>query len=125
MLLASTSLLVLYTWSRITLVSVVSLFTHLTQKSHKILSTHPLQTFQRTFFSSTLCINPSFDIITSNRPYISWKKSLDLHQSVSQFEDPRPLLSSENRTDLIFYYAIANPVSNNKAECPGRCRGGP
>jgi methylase of polypeptide subunit release factors len=62
--------------------------------------------------SSTSRINTSFDIITSNPPYISWKDYLDLPQSVSQFEDPRALFGGPNGFD--FYYAIANLISNNK-----------
>lgn len=65
------------------------------------------------FPSPTSRINPSFDIITSNPPYIPWKEYLDLPQSVSQFEDPRALFGGPNGFD--FYYAIANLVSNNKS----------
>jgi HemK-like putative methylase len=64
------------------------------------------------FLSSISGINPSFDIITSNPPYIPWKEYLDLPQSVSQFEDPRALFGGPNGFD--FYYAIAHLVSNNK-----------
>ena len=64
------------------------------------------------FLTSSSRINPSFDIITSNPPYISWKEYLDLPQSVSQFEDPRALFGGPKGFD--FYYAIANLISNNK-----------
>ena len=58
-------------------------------------------------------INPSsFDIITSNPPYIPWKEYIELPQSVSQFEDPRALFGGPNGFD--FYHAIARLVTNNK-----------
>ena len=64
------------------------------------------------FLSSIPRINSSFDIITSNPPYIPWKEYLELPQSVSQFEDPRALFGGPNGFD--FYCAIARLVSNNK-----------
>ena len=64
------------------------------------------------FLSSTSLINPSFDIITSNPPYISWEEYLDLPQSVSQFEDPRALFGGPSGFD--FYHAITRLLSNNK-----------
>lgn len=64
------------------------------------------------FLSSISRINPSFDIITSNPPYIPWKEYLELPQSVSQFEDPRALFGGPNGFD--FYLAIARLVTNNK-----------
>lgn len=63
------------------------------------------------FLSSTPCINPPFDIITSNPPYIPWKEYLELPRSVSQFEDPLALFGGPKGFD--FYYAIARLVSNN------------
>lgn len=83
-------------------------------------SSHPENQQQNTFNTSManfltddfLSSTSSFDIITSNPPYISWKEYLDLPQSVSQFEDPRALFGGPNGFD--FYYAIANLVSNNK-----------
>ncbi|KDR75199.1 hypothetical protein GALMADRAFT_69593 [Galerina marginata CBS 339.88] len=54
--------------------------------------------------------NPSFDIITSNPPYISWNEYLELPPSVLNFEDPKALFGGPSGLD--FYHAIARLVSS-------------
>ncbi|PFH53825.1 hypothetical protein AMATHDRAFT_1051 [Amanita thiersii Skay4041] len=54
-------------------------------------------------------LQPPFDIITSNPPYITWQDYLKLPRSVFAFEDPRALFGGPNGLD--FYHAIARFIS--------------
>ncbi|KAF4621234.1 hypothetical protein D9613_000427 [Agrocybe pediades] len=54
-------------------------------------------------------VNPPFDVVTSNPPYISWNEYLDLDASVSDFEDPKALFGGPDGLD--FYHAIRHLVS--------------
>ncbi|KAF9482159.1 S-adenosyl-L-methionine-dependent methyltransferase [Pholiota conissans] len=88
---------------------------------HSRLSSHlksPKNTFTITaanflapdFAETALRINPSYDIITSNPPYIPWKEYLQLPRSVIDFEDPKALFGGPSGFD--FYHAIARLVSH-------------
>lgn len=55
-------------------------------------------------------IHSSYDIITSNPPYIPWKEYLELPHSVINFEDPKALFGGPS--GLEFYHAIARFVSS-------------
>ena len=54
-------------------------------------------------------VQPPFDIVTSNPPYIPWSDYVNLPPSVKNYEDPLAL--SGGHTGLDFYHAIAQLVS--------------
>ncbi|KAK0205310.1 S-adenosyl-L-methionine-dependent methyltransferase [Desarmillaria ectypa] len=58
-------------------------------------------------FSKSL--EPPFDVLTSNPPYVPWKEYLELPPSVVRYEDPRALFGGPS--GLEFYRAIARIVS--------------
>ncbi|KAG6867859.1 hypothetical protein C0993_010085 [Termitomyces sp. T159_Od127] len=62
-------------------------------------------------------IDPPYDIITSNPPYIPWDEYLSLPRSVSAYEDPRALFGGPD--GLFFYHAIASLVNRNGFLQPG------
>ncbi|KAG5727005.1 Methyltransferase hemK like protein [Termitomyces sp. T112] len=68
-------------------------------------------------FSADAKINPPYDIVTSNPPYIPREEFLCLPRSVSDYEDHRALLGGED--GLLFYRAIASLVSKNGFLHPG------
>ncbi len=53
-------------------------------------------------------LEPPFDVLTSNPPYIPWKEYLELPPSVVQYEDPRALFGGPSGFE--FYRAIARIV---------------
>jgi HemK-like putative methylase len=61
------------------------------------------------FSEDSLPLQPPFDVVTSNPPYISQAEYLDLHPSVSQHEDRRALLGGPDGLD--FYHAISRIIS--------------
>lgn len=62
------------------------------------------------FAQLALNISPSYDIITSNPPYIPFNEYLELPRSVKDFEDPKALFGGP--TGFEFYHAIARLVSH-------------
>ncbi|KAK0221042.1 S-adenosyl-L-methionine-dependent methyltransferase [Armillaria nabsnona] len=54
-------------------------------------------------------LEPPFDVLTSNPPYIPWKEYLELPPSVVRYEDPRALFGGPS--GLEFYRSIARIVS--------------
>ncbi|KAF8973110.1 S-adenosyl-L-methionine-dependent methyltransferase [Flammula alnicola] len=62
------------------------------------------------FADTAMRINPSYDFITSNPPYIPWKEYLELPRSVIGFEDPKALFGGPSGFD--FYHAIAHIISH-------------
>ncbi|KAG7442793.1 S-adenosyl-L-methionine-dependent methyltransferase [Guyanagaster necrorhizus] len=54
-------------------------------------------------------VEPPFDVLSANPPYIPWKEYLDLPPSVLRYEDPRALFGGPS--GLEFYHAIAGMVS--------------
>ncbi|TFK73915.1 S-adenosyl-L-methionine-dependent methyltransferase [Pluteus cervinus] len=53
-------------------------------------------------------LDPPYDLITSNPPYISWSEYLNLPESVVHHEDPKALFGGPS--GLEFYHAIARLV---------------
>ncbi|KAG6903106.1 hypothetical protein C0995_006293 [Termitomyces sp. Mi166 len=68
-------------------------------------------------FSADAKINPPYDIVTSNPPYIPWDEYLHLPRSVSAYEDPKALFGGPDV--LSFYHAIASLVRKNGFLRPG------
>ncbi|KAF8070616.1 S-adenosyl-L-methionine-dependent methyltransferase [Lyophyllum atratum] len=68
-------------------------------------------------FSDDAEINPPYDIITSNPPYIPWDEYLQLPRSVTAYEDRKALLGGP--TGLDFYHAIARLVRRRDFLRPG------
>jgi HemK-like putative methylase len=68
-------------------------------------------------FSHDINLQPPFDLITSNPPYISWKEYLDLPRSVTDYEDPKALFGGP--TGLDFYHAIARLIRRKGFLRPG------
>ncbi|KAJ7072148.1 S-adenosyl-L-methionine-dependent methyltransferase [Mycena amicta] len=64
-----------------------------------------------------LGIQPPFDVVTSNPPYISWHDYLRLPSSVREYEDPKALFGGPEGLD--FYHAIARLVSTKGFLNPG------
>lgn len=62
-------------------------------------------------------IDPPYNVITSNPPYISWSEFLDLPKSVVDFEDAKALFGGPFGLD--FYYAIARIVATPGFVKPG------
>ncbi|KAF8210551.1 S-adenosyl-L-methionine-dependent methyltransferase [Mycena galopus ATCC 62051] len=87
--------------------------------------THPKNTFhpiQASFLDPLfphkhLPVNPPFDVITSNPPYISWSEYLQLSPEVTQYEDPKALFGGPDGLD--FYHAIAALVARKGFLNPG------
>lgn len=69
------------------------------------------------FAETAVRIKPSYDIITSNPPYIPWKEYLELPRSVIDFEDPKALFGGPSGFD--FYHAIARLISHKNILKPG------
>ncbi|KAJ7187995.1 S-adenosyl-L-methionine-dependent methyltransferase [Mycena filopes] len=61
------------------------------------------------FPHKSLGLDPPFDVVTSNPPYISWTEYLQLPTSVTHYEDPRALFGGPDGFD--FYHAIAALVA--------------
>lgn len=57
----------------------------------------------------TTFVDPPYDVVTSNPPYIPFHEYLDLPRSVSRFEDPKALFGGP-MDGLDFYPAIAKVV---------------
>jgi methylase of polypeptide subunit release factors len=57
---------------------------------------------------SDINLEPPYDIITSNPPYIPWDEYLELPRSVTDYEDPKALFGGP--TGLDFYHAIARLI---------------
>ncbi|KAF7361674.1 Protein-(Glutamine-n5) release factor-specific [Mycena venus] len=64
-----------------------------------------------------LGINPPFDLVTSNPPYISWSEYLGLSTEVTHYEDPKALFGGPDGLD--FYHAIAALVARKGFLNPG------
>ncbi|RDB25288.1 Release factor glutamine methyltransferase [Hypsizygus marmoreus] len=62
-------------------------------------------------------LQPPYDIVTSNPPYISWNEYLELPRSVANYEDPKALFGGP--TGLDFYHAIARLVRRDGFLRPG------
>ena len=62
-------------------------------------------------------LEPPYDLITSNPPYISWKEYLELPRSVTDYEDPHALFGGPNGLD--FYHAIAGLIRHKGFLRPG------
>ncbi|KIK91627.1 hypothetical protein PAXRUDRAFT_621078 [Paxillus rubicundulus Ve08.2h10] len=60
-------------------------------------------------------LEPPFDVVTSNPPYIPKREYDELPPSVKDYEDPRALLGdppeSEHRDGLTFYHTIASFIA--------------
>lgn len=75
---------------------------------HNTFSVHNANFLAPDFSKVASRINPSFDIITSNPPYIPFNEYLTLSPSVLDFEDPKALFGGPS--GLEFYHAIARLV---------------
>lgn len=64
-----------------------------------------------------LGVDPPFDLITSNPPYISWSEFVRLPPSVTGYEDPKALFGGPDGLD--FYHAIAALVARDGFLNPG------
>lgn len=73
-----------------------------------------LANFLTPTFSET--VMGSFNIVTSNPPYIAWKEWKELPRSVSEYEDPRALFSGPS--GLEFYEAVAHFVGREGVVSP-------
>jgi HemK-like putative methylase len=62
-------------------------------------------------------LEPPFDLVTSNPPYIPWKEYLELPCSVADYEDPKALFGGP--TGLDFYHAIARLIRRKGFLRPG------
>ena len=80
------------------------------EKPHNTFSTHKANFLAQDFWQVASRINPAFDIITSNPPYIPFDEYLKLSPSVLNFEDPKALFGGPS--GLEFYHAIARLVSS-------------
>ncbi|KAF8904463.1 S-adenosyl-L-methionine-dependent methyltransferase [Gymnopilus junonius] len=80
------------------------------KKPQNTFSVHQANFLAQDFSKFASRINPSFDIITSNPPYIPFDELLKLSPSVLDFEDPKALFGGPS--GLEFYHAIAQLVSN-------------
>jgi methylase of polypeptide subunit release factors len=69
------------------------------------------------FPHKNLDVNPPFDVLTSNPPYISWSEYLELSPEVTQYEDPKALFGGPDGLD--FYHAIASLVARKSFLNPG------
>ncbi|KAK7005737.1 methyltransferase, partial [Favolaschia claudopus] len=69
------------------------------------------------FPQKTLGLDPPFDLITSNPPYISWSEYLQLSPEVTDYEDSRALFGGPDGLD--FYRAIAALVARKGFLNPG------
>ncbi|KAJ7594294.1 S-adenosyl-L-methionine-dependent methyltransferase [Mycena floridula] len=58
--------------------------------------------------AASTVIEPPFDVLTSNPPYISWHEYLELPEEVSGHEDPRALFGGPDGLD--FYRSIAHSI---------------
>jgi methylase of polypeptide subunit release factors len=62
-------------------------------------------------------LEPPYDLITSNPPYIPWKEYLELPRSVTDYEDPKALFGGPNGLD--FYHAISRLIRRKGFLHPG------
>ncbi|KAJ7045764.1 S-adenosyl-L-methionine-dependent methyltransferase [Mycena alexandri] len=69
------------------------------------------------FPDKNLGVDPPFDLVTSNPPYISWAEYLELPASVTHYEDPKALFGGPDGLD--FYHAIAALVARRGFLNPG------
>jgi HemK-like putative methylase len=76
-----------------------------------------LANFLSPAFSDDANLQPPYDIITSNPPYITWDEYLELPRSVSDYEDPKALFGGPSGLD--FYHAIARLVRRKGFLYPG------
>lgn len=76
-----------------------------------------LANFLSPTFSGDTDLQPPYDIITSNPPYITWNEYLELPRSVSDYEDPKALFGGPSGLD--FYHAIARLVQQKEFLKPG------
>ncbi|GLB37592.1 putative methyltransferase [Lyophyllum shimeji] len=79
--------------------------------------TATLGNFLDPMFSEDATIDPPYDIITCNPPYIPWHEYLKLPRSVTAYEDPKALFGGP--TGLDFYHAIAHLVRQTNFIRPG------
>lgn len=79
--------------------------------------TATLGSFLDPTFSEDAKIDPPYDIITCNPPYIPWDEYLKLPQSVTAYEDPKALFGGP--TGLDFYHAIAHLIRQTDFLRPG------
>ncbi|KJA20712.1 hypothetical protein HYPSUDRAFT_772346 [Hypholoma sublateritium FD-334 SS-4] len=77
---------------------------------HNTFSVSTANLLAHDFAETASRIHSSYDIITSNPPYIPWKEYLELSRSVINFEDPKALFGGPS--GLEFYHAIARFVSS-------------
>lgn len=86
------------------------------EKLQNTLTIHNQDFTTENFSDAALRINSSFDVITSNPPYIPWKEYIQLPPSVLHFEDRQALLAGSE--GLSFYHAIARLVSHKSILTP-------
>ncbi|KAJ6594092.1 S-adenosyl-L-methionine-dependent methyltransferase [Mycena capillaripes] len=85
-------------------------------------SRNTLRTIQASFLDPLfpqkhLKVDPPFDVITSNPPYIPWSEYIRLPPSVTDYEDPKALFGGPDGLD--FYHAIAAMVARKGFLNPG------
>ncbi|KAG5648588.1 hypothetical protein DXG03_003199 [Asterophora parasitica] len=76
-----------------------------------------LGSFLSPTFSDDAKLNPPYDIITSNPPYIPWDEYTQLPRAVTAYEDPRALFGGPSGLD--FYHAIAHLIRQKHFLRPG------
>ncbi|PPQ89691.1 hypothetical protein CVT25_014092 [Psilocybe cyanescens] len=86
------------------------------KKPHNTFSVFNSDFLAEDFPNAALRINSSFDVITSNPPYIPWKEYIELPPSVLDFEDRQALLAGSSGLD--FYHAIVRLVSHKNLLTP-------